>query len=86
MVDEPSNFTLRWPPYVGISAACDLLGFKRSKLYELAGQGVIRVVKVGGRSVVDLSHALAWMGSLPPAEITTGLRKSTSSGKPAHGG
>jgi excisionase family DNA binding protein len=57
------------PRYAPIPKACDLLGFRRSKLYELAGEGAIRLVKVGGRSLVDMEVALAWMASLPTAAI-----------------
>ena len=57
------------PRYAPIPKACDLLGFRRSKLYELAGEGAIRVVKVGGRSQVDIDAALALMATLPTASI-----------------
>lgn len=62
-------FVSELPRYAPVPRACDLLGFKRSKLYLLAAEGHIRLVKVGGRSVVDMEAALTWMRSLPTAEI-----------------
>ena len=75
-MDEQFQHTSKVPPYSSIATACELLGLSRSTLYELAARGSIRVIKVGGRSVVDIDRALAWMASLPPAQITTGLRKA----------
>lgn len=65
------NFTVpsTVPSYAPIPKACDILGFRRSKLYELAGAGAIRIVKVGGRSLVDMEAALAYMATLPLARI-----------------
>jgi excisionase family DNA binding protein len=63
------------PRYASINKACDILGFGRSKLYELAGEGSIRIVKVGGRSLVDVEAALGWMAKLPAANIAP-LRKA----------
>ena len=57
------------PRYSPIPKACDVLGFRRSKLYELAGAGAIRIVKVGGRSLVDMEAAMAYMATLPLAKI-----------------
>ena len=57
------------PRYAPVSQACSILGFQRTKLYELAGNGLIRIVKVGGRSLVDMEAALAWMSTLPTADI-----------------
>jgi excisionase family DNA binding protein len=64
------------PPYTTISHACEILGFGRSKLYELAADGSIRIVKVGGRSLVDIEAALAWMKTLPEAKISPVRAKS----------
>lgn len=57
------------PRYAPIPLACKILGFQRTKMYELAGAGAIRIVKVGGRSVVDMAVALAFMATLPLANI-----------------
>jgi hypothetical protein len=60
------NVQARYSP---IPQACDILGFRRSKLYELAGAGAIRIVTVGGRSLVDMEAALAYMNTLQLASI-----------------
>lgn len=65
------------PRYAPIPKACDLLGFRRSKMYELAGAGSIRIIKVGGRSLVDMEIALAYMATLPIANIAP-LHKAAS--------
>jgi hypothetical protein len=64
------------PRYVPIPKACDLLGIGRTKLYEYAGDGLIRVVKAGGRSLVDIEQALGWMATLPTAAIAPQHRKT----------
>jgi excisionase family DNA binding protein len=69
MISNITLSTAELPRYAPIPKACDLLGFRRSKLYELAGEGSIRIIKVGGRSLVDIEHALAWMATLPVASI-----------------
>jgi excisionase family DNA binding protein len=64
------------PRYAPIPKACEILGFRRSKLYQLAGEGSIRVVKVGGRSLVDMEAALAFMARLPNASIAPSSKPS----------
>jgi len=63
------------PRYAAIPKACDLLGIGRTKLYDYAGQGLIRIVKAGGRSLVDIDQALRWMATLPTADIAPQTRK-----------
>jgi excisionase family DNA binding protein len=57
------------PLYAPIPQACALLGLGRTKVYDLAGRGLIRIVKVGSRSLVDIDQALEWMATLPTAAI-----------------
>jgi excisionase family DNA binding protein len=74
---HPAQFNaLRDPKYAPIPRACDLLGLGRTKIYALAGEGLIRIVKAGGRSLVDIEQALAWMATLPAAEIAPQTRKT----------
>jgi len=63
------------PRYAAIPKACDLLGIGRTKLYDYAGRGLIRIVKAGGRSLVDIDQALGWMATLPTADIAPQTRK-----------
>src|SRR5829696_4607248 len=46
---------------------CRLSSMGRTRVYEEAGLGNLRTIKVGGRSLVDLSAGLAWLDSQPPA-------------------
>jgi hypothetical protein len=41
----------------------------RTRTYEEAGKGNLRIIKVGGRSLVDVPRGLAWLDSLPEAKI-----------------
>ena len=69
MTAQPTSGLGVLPRYAPVSQACSILGFQRTKLYELAGDGSIRIVKVGGRSLVDMEAALVWMSTLPTADI-----------------
>lgn len=46
----------------------------RTRTYEEAGKGNLRIIKVGGRSLVDVPHGLAWLDSLPEAKISSSRR------------
>ena len=61
--------TAALPRYAPISRACDITGLGRSTIYKLAGQGRLRLVKAGGRTLVDIEHAIQWMATLPLANI-----------------
>ncbi len=58
------------PRYAPIPKACQITGLGRSTIYKLAGEGTLRLIKAGGRTLVDLDHALAWMETLPTAAIS----------------
>jgi excisionase family DNA binding protein len=81
MTDTTISSFAGLPRYASVNKACDILGFGRSKLYELAGEGTLRIVKVGGRSLVDIEAALAWMAALPVASIAP-LRKEAPGSLP----
>lgn len=72
----PIDISAQTPPwYATFPNACRVLGIGRTKLYALAGEGRIRIVKVGHRSLVDINQALGWMATLPAAEISPQTRK-----------
>jgi excisionase family DNA binding protein len=58
------------PKFAPILKATELLGLSRSSIYRMAGAGELRIVKAGGRSLVDLDHAFAFRASLPTAPIS----------------
>jgi len=49
-------------------------GMWRTATYEALGRGDLRAVKLNNRTLIDVEHGLAWLASLPAAEITTGRR------------
>lgn len=67
------------PLYATVPNAVVILGIGRTKIYDYAGRGLIRIVKVGNRSLVDIDHALSWMSTLPLAEIAPQNRKPAAS-------
>jgi excisionase family DNA binding protein len=64
------------PKYAPIPRACDITGLGRSTIYKLAGNGTLRLVKAGNRTLVDIEHALAWMATLPVASIAPAHKTS----------
>lgn len=69
------NTTL--PQYAPIPRATAILGIGRSTLYAEAGRGNIRLIKAGGRTLVDIPHALEWMAKLPLARISPPYRRQS---------
>lgn len=57
------------PEYGRIPEACRRYGLSRSRLYLLAGEGLIRFVKVGNATLVDLGTVRAYLASCPAAQI-----------------
>ena len=57
------------PEYGRIAEATRRYGLSRSRLYLLAGQGLVRFVKVGNATLVDLASVRAYMASCPTADI-----------------
>ena len=57
------------PEYARIPETCRRFGFSRSRLYLLAGEGLIRFVKSGNSTLVDLATVRNYLSSCPSAEI-----------------
>ena len=57
------------PEYGRIPEASRRYGLSRSRLYLLAGQGLVRFVKVGNATLVDLGSVRDYLASCPAAEI-----------------
>jgi hypothetical protein len=60
------------PRYAPISDWCALSGMGRSSVYEALGRGDLKAIKLGVRTLIDVEAGLAWLASMPTAEITTG--------------
>lgn len=43
----------------------------RSRLYLLAGEGLVRFVKVGSATLVDLGSVRAYLATCPAAQVRT---------------
>ena len=57
------------PEYGRIPEACSRYGLSRSRLYLLAGEGLVRFVKVGNATLVDLRSVREYLATRPPALI-----------------
>jgi hypothetical protein len=57
------------PEYGRIPEACRRYGLSRSRLYLLAGEGLVRFVKVGSAPLVDLGSVRTYLANCPPATI-----------------
>lgn len=53
------------PAYATIKDWVAISGISRSKTYELLNTGVIKAVRVGGRTLIDVEAGLKWMGDCP---------------------
>lgn len=57
------------PEYGRIPEACRRYGLSRSRLYLLAGEGLVRFVKVGSATLVDFGSVRDYLASRPTADI-----------------
>ena len=63
------NNTEHAPEYGRIPEACRRYGLSRSRLYLLAGEGLVRFVKVGNATLVDLGSVRVYLTSCPAASV-----------------
>ena len=64
------NTSAVMPAYASISGWCSLSGMSRSATYNfLAAPDGLIARKVGGRTLVDVQHGLAWLASRPMARF-----------------
>ena len=68
--------TITTPKFGPIPVWMATSGMSRSGTYEALGDGRLRAVKLGSKTLVDFEHGLAYLASLPPAKITTGHRRN----------
>jgi hypothetical protein len=57
------------PEYGRIPEACRRFGLSRSRLYILAGEGLVRFVKTGHATLVDLASVRTYLASCPVAQV-----------------
>jgi hypothetical protein len=58
------------PEFARIPEASRLYGLSRSRLYLLAGEGLIRFVKVGDATLVDLGSVRDYLATCPTASVS----------------
>jgi hypothetical protein len=63
-MDAPS------PKFASIPHWCALTGMSRTGTYNALGRGDLRAVKCGYRTLIDVEAGLAWLRSLPTAEVS----------------
>ncbi len=57
------------PAFSTIDGWGALTGMSRRMTYNLLGTGDLKAIKSGGRTLVDVEHGLAYLRSLPAAQI-----------------
>ena len=65
---RPDAMPATVPAYASITNWCALSGMSRSGVYNhLAAPDGLRAIKIGGRTLIDCQHGLAWLASRPAA-------------------
>lgn len=57
------------PEFARIPETCRRFGLSRSRLYLLAGDGVVRFIKAGNATLVDLGSVRDYLATCPPAQV-----------------
>jgi hypothetical protein len=57
------------PQFATIAGFQQLTGLSRRVVYEEIGRGNLRAIKRGASTLIDVAAGLAWLRSLPPAQI-----------------
>jgi hypothetical protein len=57
------------PKFATIEVWGTISGMSRRVTYQKLGTGVLKAIKVGARTLIDVDSGLAWMRTLPPAKI-----------------
>ena len=65
------------PRYLRIRPWCAFSGMSRSATYEALGDGRLKAVKLGTATLIDVEHGLAYLASLPAAEIRPCHRRAS---------
>lgn len=59
------------PHYVSVETWLSCTGMSRTDTYRKLGEGVLKAKKIGRKTVIDFRVGMAWIESLPDAEIIT---------------
>lgn len=72
---NPTNET---PEMVTLPRAPAIFGLSRSNLYRLAADGKIRMLKCGGRTLVDAASVRQFLATLPTVQPRHDPRRKTA--------
>jgi hypothetical protein len=71
---DPTNSPT--PRFATIDNWCAISGMGRRVTYDELGRGNLKAIKVGARTLIDVQHGLAWLGSRPAAVIRAPRKRS----------
>jgi hypothetical protein len=57
------------PKFAPLAQWCAISGMSRTATYNALGRGDLKAVKCGARTLLDVDTGLAWLRSLPPAQV-----------------
>jgi hypothetical protein len=57
------------PMYAPLPQWCAISGMSRTATYNALGRGDLKAIKIGSRTLLDVEAGLAWLRSLPAAQI-----------------
>lgn len=66
------------PRFCTIDRWLAMTGMGRRATYDAMGRGDLRAVKAGTRTLIDVDKGLAWINSLPPAQIRPQRREKAA--------
>ena len=58
-----------YPAFASIKRWCEISGLGRSVIYQMLGDGRLRAIKAGNRTLIDVHAGLAYLNTLPTATI-----------------
>jgi hypothetical protein len=57
------------PKFAPLPQWCAISGMSRTATYNALGRGDLKAIKIGSRTLLDVDTGLAWLRSLPAAQV-----------------
>lgn len=67
-----------FPAFAPVDRASEILGLSRRTIYELLGSGELKAKKRGTATLVDITHALKYIETLPDAKIKPSHKRAVA--------
>jgi hypothetical protein len=67
--ETPEMNEILSPKFATVDGWQQISGMPRRTTYEHLGRGNLRAIKVGARTLIDVASGLAWLSSLPQAQV-----------------